>query len=346
MSQDRRLMLVSEARKALAECKSIGEVTEIRDKAEAVRAYLRLRGESLQAQNEAAEIKIRAERRAGEMLAAMELNGGDRKSDLHDARVKLPDIGVSHSESHRWQRIASIDDETFEAHIADRREASDELTTAGMIRLAKRTINDDRNAALSQESVVESDLQSLIDSGRKFKTIYADPPWKYGNQGTRAATDNHYPTLSVDEICELPIGELAEDQAHLHLWTTNAFIFDAKKVIEAWGFEYKSVLVWMKPQVGIGNYWRVNHEFLLLGVRGGFQFRDSDGAMQARMRSVVEHARIGHSRKPDLFAQMIERVSFGPFIELFARRARAGWSSWGNEVNPQFQHTFTEDQAA
>lgn len=327
----RELALVSQARQQLAECLSLDTVLDIRDKAEAVRSNLRVRGEALAAQNDAAEIKIRAERRAGEMLAQMNLHGGDRKSSLHDANLKLSDVGVSGIESHRWQRIAGIDEFTFEKHISDTKGADKELTTASVLKLAKRQSNNERNVVDMATDVV-TDLQTLIDGGQKFRTIYADPPWQYGNQGTRAATDNHYPTMPLDDICALPIIEIAEEQAHLHLWTTNAFLFDAKTVMEAWGFEYRSVLIWNKPQVGIGNYWRINHEFLLLGIRGGLQFNDTDEAMQARQRSVVEHSRIGHSKKPEHFATLIEKVSGPPFIELFARNTRKHWTVWGNQV--------------
>lgn len=173
---------------------------------------------------------------------------------------------------------------------------------------------------------VTVDLESLVSAGERFGTIYADPPWRYGNQATRSATDTVYETMTVDEICALPVASLAGDNAHLHLWTTNAFLFDAKRVIEAWGFTYKSCMVWVKPQLGIGNYWRVSHEFLLFGLRGKMPFADRS------QRSWVEHDRLGHSVKPQVFARRIEAVSPGPYLELFARRAREGWTCFGNEV--------------
>lgn len=171
-----------------------------------------------------------------------------------------------------------------------------------------------------------SDLRQLIDQGKKFGAIYADPPWKYGNQATRAATDNHYPTMTVDEIAALPIGKLAADQCHLHLWTTNGFLFECPKLMAAWGFEYKSVFVWCKPQFGIGNYWRVAHEFLLLGVRGSLVFSDHS------LRSWSEVPRGEHSEKPDAVRLMIEKASPGPRLELFARVQTEGWTAWGNQV--------------
>ena len=125
----------------------------------------------------------------------------------------------------------------------------------------------------------------------------------YTNKAARGAADNHYPTLSIDEICAQPVAELVESNAHLHLWTTNAFLRDAFEVIEAWGFQYKSCLVWVKPQLGMGNYWRVSHEFLLLGVRGSSPFTDKT------RRSWVLNRRTRHSKKPFVFRELIEQVS-------------------------------------
>jgi len=169
-----------------------------------------------------------------------------------------------------------------------------------------------------------TDLMAL--RGQTFGCIYADPPWRYGNQGTRAATGNHYVGLSVEEICALPIGELAAERSHLHLWTTNGFLFDAQRVMQAWGFEHKSCFVWVKPQMGIGNYWRVSHEFLLLGARGGITFADRS------LMSWAAFDRTRHSEKPEEIRQFIERASPGPHLELFARRPAKGWTVWGNEI--------------
>jgi len=169
-------------------------------------------------------------------------------------------------------------------------------------------------------------LESLIAAGRRYGTVYADPPWAYSNQGTRAATSNHYGTESIEYIAGLPVSQLAAENAHLHLWTTNAFLFDARRVMEAWGFEYKSCFVWVKPQMGIGNYWRVSHEFMLLGVRGSTPFGDRGLMSWARMD------RTKHSAKPESVRRMIEAASPGPRLELFGRRKMVGWTVWGDQI--------------
>lgn len=173
-----------------------------------------------------------------------------------------------------------------------------------------------------------SDLGVLIARGCKFCCVYADPPWRY-DRSPRGAADRHYPTMTVEEIAGLPVAALAADVCHLHLWVTHSFLFEAKRVMDAWGFNYKGVFVWVKPhhQMGTGYYWRGAAEFLLLGVKGGQTFLD---------RSIpnwlcVERGE--HSEKPERVRSLVERVSPGPYLELFGRRAvGGGWVVFGNEI--------------
>ncbi len=183
----------------------------------------------------------------------------------------------------------------------------------------------------------EEGLQKLLETGLQFGAIYIDPPWKYSNQSTRAATDNHYSTLTVDEIAELPVAGLSAEKSHLHLWTTNAFLSDALRLLETWGYEYRGVFVWAKgtveegeakPQIGIGNYWRVSHEFMVLGIRGGVTFLDKS------LPSWLMVPRKRHSKKPDEVRALVERASPGPRLEMFARVVSPGWHCWGDEVTP------------
>jgi N6-adenosine-specific RNA methylase IME4 len=171
-------------------------------------------------------------------------------------------------------------------------------------------------------------LNELIACDAKFPTIYADPPWAYDNEASRAAAVNHYPTMTLDAICREPVRELAEEHAHLHLWATNGFLREAFDVIDAWGFEFKSCLVWVKDEIGMGNYWRVSHEFLLLGVRGSRTFRDRS------IPSWIQAHRTEHSRKPCVVRTLIERVSPGPYLELYGREElpNSAWTVYGNQV--------------
>jgi N6-adenosine-specific RNA methylase IME4 len=134
--------------------------------------------------------------------------------------------------------------------------------------------------------------------------------------------------MSVEQICREPVRELVEEDAHLHLWTTNGFLREAFGVIDAWGFEFKSCLVWVKDEIGMGNYWRVSHEFLLLGVRGSLTFRDR------AIASWIQAHRTVHSRKPGIIRALIERVSPGPYLELYGREQLpdSAWTVYGNQV--------------
>ena len=186
--------------------------------------------------------------------------------------------------------------------------------------------NSNRIKPPAGESVAS--LKALVDQGRRFPTVYADPPWAYDNEASRGAAVNHYPTMSVQEICSEPVRDLSEENAHLHLWTTNGFLREAFGVIEAWGFEFKSCLIWVKDEIGMGNYWRVSHEFLLLGVRGSLKFRDR------AVQSWLQSPRTIHSRKPRVVRALVERVSPGPYLELYGREELpdSAWTVYGNQV--------------
>ncbi len=179
---------------------------------------------------------------------------------------------------------------------------------------------------------IVASLNELIDTGIQFPTIYADPPWQYSNKASNGAAANHYPTMTVDEICNEPVGKIAEDNAHLHLWTTNSFLCEAFQVLDAWGFTYKSCMVWVKPEIGMGNYWRVSHEYLLLGVRGRLTFQDRT------LRSWLESSRSIHSRKPAIVRSLIERASPGPYLELYGRTELPDsfWTVYGNQVEKKW----------
>ncbi len=170
-------------------------------------------------------------------------------------------------------------------------------------------------------------LAALSARGLRFGTVYADPPWAYQNTAARGAAEDHYRTMSLEDICGLAVRPLLAPNAHLHLWTTTAFLNDAFAVIRAWGFTYKSCFVWVKPLIGCGNYWRLAHEFLLLGVRGRTPFRDKT------QRSWQEFTRGRHSGKPERLRAIIERVSPGPYLELFGRKPVDGWVVFGDTID-------------
>nr|WP_278102295.1 MT-A70 family methyltransferase [Microbacterium proteolyticum] len=160
---------------------------------------------------------------------------------------------------------------------------------------------------------------------KRYQTILADPAWMAGQQGKFGA-ESKYPLMHLDAIKAMPVGELAEENAHLYLWCYPATRYVAEDVMRAWGFEFKDEFVWGKDQMGLGQYFRHAHETLLLGVKGKLpvKFRGQ--------RSFAMLPRQDHSHKPEEVHVMIERLSPGPYLELFARRPTHGWDIWGNEV--------------
>jgi len=172
-----------------------------------------------------------------------------------------------------------------------------------------------------------------------FGTVLADPPWRFANRTGKMAPEHkrlaRYTTMTTQEIAELPIQSLALDKSHLYLWVPNALIKEGLYVMEHWGFEYKTNIVWYKTRKdggpdgrGVGFYFRNVTEVLLFGVRGGLRTGDAG----RRQTNIIVSRKREHSRKPDEQYAIIESCSPGPYLELFARQAMDGWTSWGNEA--------------
>ena len=186
-----------------------------------------------------------------------------------------------------------------------------------------------------------SSVSDLFDSATgMFGTILADPPWRFINRTGRVAPEYRrlprYESLSFDEIAAMPVGDLALDNSHLYLWVPNALIKEGLKVMEQWGFEYKTNIVWYKTRKdggpdgrGVGFYFRNVTELVLFGVRGSTR---TLGPGRTQVNILLSRKR-EHSRKPDELYDVIEQCSPGPYLELFARHGRRGWVQWGNEVD-------------
>jgi N6-adenosine-specific RNA methylase IME4 len=165
----------------------------------------------------------------------------------------------------------------------------------------------------------------------KYRVIYADPPWSYGNTQPdyHGVQDDHYPIMSLKDICAMPVPEMTEDNAVLFLWVTSPILEEAFRVVEAWGFEYKASFVWDKIKHNMGHYNSVRHELLLVCVRGSCQPDE-----RKLFDSVVSEERTNHSQKPETFRQIIDTIYLhGKRIELFARTKVDGWDVYGNEAS-------------
>ena len=199
-----------------------------------------------------------------------------------------------------------------------------------------------------------SNLDATIENlrtfaaGRKFRTIYADPPWQFQNRTGKVAPEHkrlmRYETMPVEDIKALPIGELSEARSHLYLWVPNALLPWGLDILAAWGFTYKTNIVWEKIRRdgqpdgrGVGFYFRNVTELLLFGVRGVNNRTLGPGRSQVNLLRTVKRE---HSRKPDEMIPIIESCSPGPYLELFARGNRPGWAMWGNQATDDYEPTW------
>ena len=160
---------------------------------------------------------------------------------------------------------------------------------------------------------------------KKYKTILADPPWDINQRGNYGAI-KHYDLMSLERIKAMPVADLCGDNAHLYLWCPNGLIPQALEVIKAWGFTYRSAIYWIKPRLGLGVYIRNASETCLFATRGKAPVK-----FHAQPNWVF-CPQLRHSEKPAEQFAIIERLSDGPYLELFARRRQPGWDSWGNEI--------------
>lgn len=172
-----------------------------------------------------------------------------------------------------------------------------------------------------------------------FGTVLADPPWRFQNRTGKMAPEHRrlsrYATLTTDEICAMPVSKVAAERSHLYLWVPNALLLDGLRVMEAWGFTYKTNLVWLKTRKdggpdgrGVGFYFRNVTELVLFGIRGKNNRTLAPGRSQVNAMATRKRE---HSRKPDEQYHIIESCSPGPRLELFARGPRKGWTVWGNQ---------------
>lgn len=176
--------------------------------------------------------------------------------------------------------------------------------------------------------------------GKRYGTILADPPWQFQNKTGKVAPEHkrlsRYATIALDDVCALPVGDVAAEPSHLYLWVPNALLPEGLRVMAAWGFAYKSNIVWHKVRKdggpdgrGVGFYFRNTTELLLFGTRGKDARTLAPGRSQV---NILKTRKREHSRKPDEQYPLIESCSWGPRLELFARGQRPGWDGWGDQA--------------
>lgn len=322
---------------AIAEAKAVDELLNIRDTADALRAAARV-ANNKQAEADMAEIRFRAERRVGEMMASQRAAGmfsggakGIGKKVWVDDKPTLTEAGIDKNLADRARKLAAIPAAEFNGIVSDWRgrvEEENERVTGSLLKAGeKRLSRDEKEAALATK--IRAGVDAL-NQGR-FGVILADPPWRFEphsrDTGMDRSADNHYPTMAVDDIAAL--GAPAADDCVLFLWATAPMIREALHVMDEWGFEYKSQIVWVKDRIGTGYWARNKHELLLIGTRGAIPAPAPGTQPDSAILASVGR----HSEKPGAFHEIIERLfPTLPKIEMFSRQARDGWHAWGAEA--------------
>lgn len=336
--------------RALAECRTVDEVLEVRDHAERIRLYAR-QAKDRQLLADASDIHLRAERQLGVMLkAAKELGQisrgqpAKRKAEKNCAepeqfsRITLEEAGIDRKLSARSQKVASISERAFEEMVARTRAR---IAAGGALTIDREISASEKKERRATHEQVLGAMQVSLPS-QKFGVILADPEWRFEpwsrETGMDRAAENHYPTSCTEVIASRDVPSIAARDCVLFLWATQPMLPQALLVMAAWGFDYKTHLIWKKPHPITGYWFRSVHELLLVGTRGA----PPAPAMGTQPVSVIEAKAENqkHSKKPDLFLEMIEGYfPTMPKIELNRRGPpRPGWSAWGNEAEPIVPH--------
>jgi len=325
VAEETRLIEWNKIKAAIAQCDDIKLMSKMNYSIEAIQQWAKQSRQSLETQNEIAEYRLRLNRKQGEWIEANIPEEGAKGIGpaivTKNSYISLADAGIDRNDSPKFRLLARIPEETFEQFITETKAKSEELTSKGVLALAVRFKRQEqiKNAPPFPEG--------------KYQVIYADPPWQYNNTGLGGSAESHYLTLSTTELEELEdrasrqVTDLPGDNAVLFLWATAPFAPDGLQLCEAWGFEYKTHFVWIKdkPTYGkLGFYAYSQHELLLVATKGSCL--PQEGSL---VPSIIVAPKQDHSSKPELVYEIIEKMYPGPYIELFARKKRAGWESWG-----------------
>ena len=197
-----------------------------------------------------------------------------------------------------------------------------------------------------EQPVIASTIENFLKAcdGKKYRTILADPPWQFQNRTGKMAPEHkrlaRYSTMTLAEIKSIPVNEVTDLKAHLYLWVPNALLPEGLEVMNAWGFEYKTNIIWEKVRKdgepdgrGVGFYFRNVTEVLLFGIKGAQNRTLAPARSQV---NIVRSMKREHSRKPDEIISIIETCSEGPFLEMFARGVREDWTLWGNQATDEY----------
>lgn len=330
---DKVIQRLLEAEKALGQAVQVDQVKLVLDAASAQQVFAQRQKLGEDVIGFAHTIKTRALARLGELLSQIDKQAGARgaagpgrgkrgtvQEPRFDAPPTLADLGIDKKTSAIAQQLAALPAETREA-IAQREQ--------NLTEVLRNTKQAERRQERIETIVEISRGNAELDVDATYAVVYADPPWRYEHVKTESrAIENQYPTMTVDEICALKVNALATPDAVLFMWATSPKLYEAMEVLSAWGFTYRTSMVWVKDQIGMGYYARQRHELLLIATQGNPPVPEPAN----RPDSVVNAPRVEHSAKPHLFYDVIERMYPElPKIELFCRSPREGWAVWGNQ---------------
>jgi N6-adenosine-specific RNA methylase IME4 len=318
---------------AIAEAKRVDEVKSIRDLAVAMKAYAR-QASNRELEADAVEIRMRATRRMDHMRQEQKTTVGlaqGRRSDLGYSKTQvkptLAEAGIDKNLAHEGRKLGALSEPEFTAAVTVARDA-----IKSVIKTALRT--DDKKERRQAREIELADKIAALPS-KKYGVIYADPEWRFDvwsrQTGLDRAADNHYPTSSLEAIKTRDVASIAAADCVLFLWATAPMLPQALEVMDAWGFDYKTQLIWIKDRIGTGYWFRNQHEILLVGTRGDVPAPAPGTQITSVLQAPVE----AHSKKPEAVYQLIEQYFPSlPKIELNARQCREGWTAWGNEMSP------------
>jgi N6-adenosine-specific RNA methylase IME4 len=319
------LAVLEHATKMLAQVRNASDAKTLMDMAAAAEYYARKRKLGQDAIAHATDIKTQAKAMLGHYLKNAPKNKGARgKTEL--ARKRGPHEVPRSDETPTLAELGLTKNEAAEAMLLHTVKIEDPAKFEE-IRIGEKTVTQVKRERSRAATVEAAKLPS-----DKFRVLYADPPWKYGDQLTEryGAARFHYDSMTIPELCALPVADLSSDDAVLFLWVTSPMLLDSAAVVKAWGFNYKSAFVWDKVKHNLGHYNSVRHELLLLCTRGRCL-----PDISKLFDSVVSVERTRHSEKPEAFREIIDALyPHGNRIELFARREVPGWRTWGNGSFP------------
>jgi N6-adenosine-specific RNA methylase IME4 len=331
--------------RAIAQARSVDAVKDIRDKAARMRLYAK-QAKNRDLEADACEIRLRAERRVGEMMAEQRETVGTaqgRRTDLGPQQTQvgtLTEAGIDKHLADRARKLARLPATEFENVVIETRETvarGVERRVLKAVDLAE-AIAEARAERANQQGGTVADLERLAASGYRAGAICLDAPWKYENPpmgDSNRSPERHYDTMTFDALKALPVAALAADDCAMFMWTTGPMMPQAIELLGAWGFAFKTIaFTWIKTlrsggdalHWGTGYWTRANPEYVLLGTKG------APCRLAMDVHSVVVAPVQEHSRKPAEVRSRIERLVAGPYLELFAREQVPGWTTWGNEV--------------